>query len=82
MHPMVHRGCTYHPLKRLAFRGGGVAIPDCDGARQYALDGGASVDPCEGPQGEAEFLHHHEVEESLSCLLQYNVCVVRTFQLL
>ena len=26
-------GCVYHPLKSLAVRSGGVAIPGCDAAR-------------------------------------------------
>ena len=51
-------GCTYHPLKSLAVHGSGVAIPGCESALQYALDG-ALVEPCEGPQGQPEFLHMH-----------------------
>ena len=40
--------CTYHPLKRLTVRGGGVAVSDA--AQQYALDD-APVEHCGGPFG-------------------------------
>ena len=74
-------GYMYHPLKSLAVRGGRVAVPDCDIARQYALDG-AHVEHYEDPQGQDVFLQHPEVEELLSCLLHHGVHAVRAFDLL
>ena len=45
----------HHPLKSPAVRGGAVAVPGGDSARQDALNG-AAVKVCEGLRGQAAVL--------------------------
>lgn len=79
VHPTVHSAArTVSPTEAPCGPRLGVAVPGCDAARQYALDG-ATVEHCEGPWGLAACLQHPEVEELLSCLLHHIARVVRPF---